>query len=134
VLTHNYTPEYGRSAGAVVSIVTRSGTNQFHGSAYEFVRNNIFDARDFFNIGALPAFRRNQFGAAAGGPVQKDHIFFFANYEGLRQRQGSSIVGTTFGQDIRNGFLPNPATRQLTPITVSPVIKPYLALYPLPNG
>src|SRR5262249_30681034 len=108
VLTHNYSSEYGRTAGAVVSVVTRSGTNQVHGSAYEFVRNNIFDARDFFTQGSLPPFRRNQFGGAAGGPLKKDRIFFFANYEGLRQRQGIPIVATVPDANARQGLIANP--------------------------
>ena len=128
VLTHNYTAEYGRSAGGVVSVVTRSGTNQLHGSAYEFVRNNIFDARDFFNRGDLPPFRRNQFGAAAGGPVLRDRIFFFANYEGLRQRRGQTIIATVPDLNARQGILPSGR------VEVSPVAKPYVDLYALPNG
>jgi carboxypeptidase family protein/TonB-dependent receptor-like protein len=128
VLTHNFSAEYGRNSGAVVSVVTRSGTNQLHGSAYEFVRNNIFDARNFFNPGALPPFRRNQFGGAAGGPVRKDRIFFFANYEGLRQRLASTIITTVPDANARQGILPSGR------VTVNPVIVPYMALYPLPNG
>ena len=103
LLTHNFSAEYGRNAGGVVSAVTRSGTNEFHGSAYEFVRNNIFDARNFFNPGALPAFRRNQFGAAAGGRIIKDRIFFFANYEGLRQRQGNTVIAAVPDLNARQG-------------------------------
>src|SRR6266446_6853669 len=85
VLTHNYGAEFGHSAGGVVNAVTRSGTNQFHGSLYEFLRNSAVDARDFFQPGSIGPFRRNQFGGAIGGPVKKDKIFFFGNYEGFRQ-------------------------------------------------
>ena len=119
VLTHNYSAEYGRNSGSVVSAVTRSGTNQFHGSLFEFVRNNIFDARDFFNPGDLPPFRRNQFGGAIGGPVLKDHAFFFFNYEGLRERRGITIVSSVPDLDARRGLLRNPATGELVP--ASPV-------------
>jgi carboxypeptidase family protein/TonB-dependent receptor-like protein len=134
VLTHNFGAEYGRNSGAVVSLVTRSGTNQLHGSVYEFVRNNVFDARDFFNIGALPPFRRNQFGAAAGGPVRKDRIFFFANYEGLRQRQALPNISSVPDANARQGLVPDPITHELQRVPVSPQIVPYLPLWPLPNG
>jgi hypothetical protein len=133
VLTHNFSAEYGRNAGAVISAVTRAGTNEFHGSVYEFVRNNIFDARNFFNPGALPAFRRNQFGASAGGRLIKDRVFFFANYEGLRQRQGNTLISNVPDLNARRGLVPN-ASGQLQPVTLNPAIVPYLNLYPLPNG
>jgi hypothetical protein len=73
--------------GAFIDVVTRSGSNQFHGTAFEFVRNNDFDARNFFDIGAAPPFRQNQFGGSVGGPIKKNKMFFFANYEGFRQIQ-----------------------------------------------
>lgn len=99
-----YSAEYGRSSGSIVNIATRSGTNQFHGEGFEFLRNEVLDARNFFNkefnpiSGAKNAknpFKRNQFGAALGGPVWKDHTFFFASYEGLRQRQGLALAGSS---------------------------------------
>jgi carboxypeptidase family protein/TonB-dependent receptor-like protein len=133
LLTHNFSAEYGRNGGGVISAVTRAGTNELHGSAYEFVRNNIFDARNFFNPGALPAFRRNQFGASAGGRIIKDRIFFFANYEGLRQRQGNTIIASVPDLNARKGLLPN-ATGQLQAVTLNPAAVPYVNLYPLPNG
>ena len=89
---NNQTPsaEYGRNSGATVNIATRSGTNQFHGEAYEFLRNNDLDARNFFNSSgtAMNPFKRNQFGGDIGGPIIHDKTFFFGSYEGLRQRQG----------------------------------------------
>ena len=93
ILTHGASAEYGQYAGGVVSAVTRSGTNQFHGSVYEFWRNDKLNAVNFFAT-TTPEFRRNQFGAAVGGPIKKDKIFFFVNYEALRQRQGVPIVTT----------------------------------------
>jgi outer membrane receptor protein involved in Fe transport len=84
VLTTNFSTEYGRSSGGVISAITRSGTNTFHGSAYEFLRNSALDGRNFFD-GPIPAFRRNQFGASAGGPIRKGKTFIFGDYEGLRQ-------------------------------------------------
>src|SRR5487761_579089 len=86
VLTSNYSAEYGKTSGGVVNAITKSGTNQFHGSAYEFVRNDAFDAANFFDNftnTAKPPFRRNQFGASAGGPIQKNKTFIFGDYEGV---------------------------------------------------
>src|SRR5579862_3336382 len=87
VLTSNYDAEYGRTSGGVVNAITRSGTNTFHGTAFEFLRNNHLDARNYFDTASLP-FRRNQFGGSVGGPVQKNKMFFFANYEGYRESKG----------------------------------------------
>src|SRR5580698_6152211 len=84
VQTNSYAPEAGRTAGGVINIVTRSGTNQFHGSAYEFFRNDIFDARNYFQTsGAKPELRQSQFGGSIGGPIFKDKTFFYFDYEGL---------------------------------------------------
>ncbi|HEX7286503.1 MAG TPA: TonB-dependent receptor, partial [Candidatus Angelobacter sp.] len=91
-----YSAEYGRNSGAIVNIATRSGTNSYHGEAFEFLRNEAFDARNFFNnrftqngaVNPQATFKRNQFGAAFGGPIKKDKTFFFLSYEGTRQRQG----------------------------------------------
>src|SRR3984893_8925076 len=95
VQTNSYAPEAGRTAGGVINIVTRSGTNQFHGSAYEFFRNDIFDGRNVFQTtGAKPELRQNQYGGSIGGPIIKDRTFFFFDYEGLRQVQGITDTGT----------------------------------------
>jgi hypothetical protein len=91
--TNVYNAEVGRNAGAVVNIITKSGTNQYHGSAYEFFRNDIFDARDYFaKVGVTnkPEYRQNQFGASIGGPIVKDRTFFFGDVEDLRIVQGKS--------------------------------------------
>ena len=91
VITSNYSAEYGYTSGGVVNAVTKSGTDQFHGSVFEFIRNSALDAKTFFeNAGSLPkgTFRRNQFGASAGGPIKKGKIFIFGAYEGLRQSKG----------------------------------------------
>ena len=85
VLTTDYSAQYGRSAGGIITAITRSGANQFHGSVYEFLRNSALDAQPFFNAGRNPPFRRNQFGASAGGPIRKGKAFIFGDYEGLRQ-------------------------------------------------
>src|SRR2546426_6652571 len=93
VMTGTYSAEYGKRAGAQVSIVTQSGSNQFHGSVFEFLRNSALDARTIFDLSTTPGvkssaapFRRNQFGASVGGPIKKDRLFFFGNYEGFRHR------------------------------------------------
>src|SRR6266852_3480759 len=106
VLTHNYGAEFGHSAGGVVNAVTRSGTNQFHGSLYEFLRNNKLDARDFFQVGAIAPFRRNQFGGAIGGPVKKEKMFFFSNYEGFRQSLALPFTSNVPNLNARQGLLP----------------------------
>src|SRR4029077_20380765 len=85
VLTSNYSAEYGKTSGGVVNAITRSGTNTFHGSAYEFLRNSALDAANFFEAGKRTPFKRNQFGGAIGGPIIKNRTFFLADYEGIRQ-------------------------------------------------
>jgi outer membrane receptor protein involved in Fe transport len=119
ILTSNYSTEYGRSSGGVLSAITRSGTNQFHGSAYEFLRNSFFDARDPFDGPTIPAFRRNQFGASAGGPIIKDKTFIFGDYEGLREAKGLSTVDQVPSPNARLGILvdPNNPTQNLPAFT-----------------
>lgn len=128
IMTNAVSAEYGRSTGAVISAVTSSGTNSIHGSAFEFLRNNKLDARNFFDPGPVPPFRRNQFGATVGGPIRKDKIFFFGAYEGLRQGLGTTYINFVPTVDAKQGRLPS-AT-----VTVNPAVKPFLALYPNPNG
>jgi hypothetical protein len=97
VQTSSNSAEFGRYAGGVVNVASKSGSNQFHGSLYEFLRNRSLNANSFFanaNNTGKPAFTQNQFGATAGGPVRKDKIFFFAGYEGYRQRQGANFLAT----------------------------------------
>jgi hypothetical protein len=91
VLTGSYSAEYGKASGGVINAITKSGTNSFHGDVYEFIRNSALDSRDYFSrSGNTPRaeFRRNQFGAAAGGPIIKDKTFIFGDYEGMRQFKG----------------------------------------------
>lgn len=97
ILTHTAPPEYGGASGSITTVVTRSGGNHIHGSAYEFLRNDVFDARNFFSPAVEPL-KQNQFGGTLGGPVRKDRSFFFAYYEGFRNRQGvtrSAVVATS---------------------------------------
>jgi hypothetical protein len=129
VFSHNYSAEVGVRGGGAVSVISRSGTNQFHGSGFEFLRNSAMDARNFFDpISGPPAFQRNQFGFNFGGPLLSDKTQFFTNIEWLRQQLGRSLIAVVPTDLARQGILPT-AT-----VTVSPLIKPYLSLYPLPNG
>jgi len=121
VLTSNYSAEYGKTSGGVVNAITRSGTNEFHGSVYEFVRNSALDARNYFEDPTLgkASFQRNQFGGGIGGPIVKNKTFFFADYEGIRQSKGIP----------NKDFVPSPEIRQGP---VDPAVQKYLALYPIP--
>jgi hypothetical protein len=129
VLTSNYSAEYGKTSGGVVNAVTRSGTNAFHGSGYEFFRNSALDARNFFEDPTKPkaVFRRNQFGGSIGGPIVKNRTFFFADYEGIRQSKGIANVNFVPSLDARNGILGGVPI----PGGVDPAAQKYLALYPL---
>src|SRR5260370_4250342 len=82
VQTSNYSAEYGQNAGGVVNIVTRSGSNNFHGNAFEFLRNSVFNAKPWSSLGPKDALHRNQFGGTFGGPILRDRTFFFAGYQG----------------------------------------------------
>ncbi|HKW26476.1 MAG TPA: carboxypeptidase-like regulatory domain-containing protein [Terriglobales bacterium] len=102
VLTFNYSAEYGTRAGPTVLVTTKAGTNNFHGSVFEFFRNTKLDARSFF-AAEKEKFNLNQFGGALGGPIQKDKTFFFADYQGKRQRHGIPFLGTIPTPDMKNG-------------------------------
>src|SRR3984957_2749040 len=135
VLTSNQGAEYGRTSGGVISAITRSGTNRFHGSAYEFLRNSALDARNYFDLPTIAPFRRNQFGVSAGGPIRTDKTFIFADYEGLRQSLGLSTVDNVPSLTARNGMICNaPDCTTMTNIGVDPLVAPYLNFYPKPNG
>ncbi len=120
VQTSNYQAQYGRSAGSNINIVSKSGTNAFHGTLFEFFRNSALDAKNFFAPPTFkPPFRFNDFGGNLGGPIIKDKTFFFVNYEGSRQRIGISGAGT----------VPSALLKQQV-LAASPVLAPILALYP----
>ncbi|HYA17779.1 MAG TPA: carboxypeptidase regulatory-like domain-containing protein [Bryobacteraceae bacterium] len=106
LLRDSYSAEYGKHPGAQVLIVTQSGTNQLHGSLYEFVRNNAFDARNFFDGASVPGFARNQFGVSFGAPIKKDKTFFFANWERFLQHLHQTGVDLVPDNNARNGYLP----------------------------
>lgn len=133
VVTDTYGAEYGKRPGAQISIVTASGTNQLHGSAYEFLRNDVLDARNFFDQGSIPQFQRNEFGGVLGGPIEKNKLFVFGNYEGFRQHLGLSDVTLVPDSAARAGYLPG-SNLQLTPVKVSPSAAALLSLWPIQNG
>jgi hypothetical protein len=123
IQTSSFAPEFGRTPGGQISIVTRSGTNAFHGTLFEYFRNSVLDAKDWFvnfNRLAKPEERQNDFGGVLGGPVRKDKTFFFFSYEGLRLRQPAT----------QQTAVPDGASRQQAPASM----RPYLNAYPIPNG
>src|SRR5205807_3490552 len=125
VLTTDYTAEYGRTSGAVINAITKSGTNQVHGTGYFFDRDKVFDARNFFDpVGPIPSFRRIQFGGSAGGAIIKDKTFVFGDYEGIRQTKGIPTSITVPSDAARRGNLVS------GPVMVNPYSAALLALYP----
>ena len=160
VVTNNFAPEYGRNNGALIEVITKSGTNQIHGSAYEFGRYTAMGARDFFNPATGPSggpqnpYVRNDFGASVGGPIIKDRTFYFGNYEGQRfitTITNQSVVPTaafktgkfTITQDASGNPLPAPVPIDVSQpnsannamgLSLDPNIQKILALYPSPNG
>jgi hypothetical protein len=123
-----YTAEHGAGAGGQVDLVTKGGTNQFHGTAFDYFRNSVLDSRAFNDFDAftnqpiIPPFRLNQFGGTFGGPIVKDKTFFFLSYEGLRQFQGRTVVGFVPSVPLRNAIT-----------TTSPTMAPIVSAFPLPN-
>jgi hypothetical protein len=120
VVTDTYSAAYGKRDGAQISIVTTSGTNTVHGSAYEFLRNSFFDARNYFDGSRIPEFQRNDYGASLGGPIKKDKLFLFGNYEGYSQNLGVSIVT----------LVPDATSRAKAVASVQPLLN----LWPVANG
>jgi len=152
VLANNYPAEYGRSGSGVVTMITRAGTNEFHGAAYEWLRNDKVNARTFFSAAKAPL-RYNIFGGSLGGPIRKNQTFFFFNYEGGRRRTGVTVAKTVPQPAEVNGDFSartdikilDPATRVGTtaaqpfagnlipPSRLDPIGKAFAALYPAPN-
>ena len=134
VETNAYGAEFGRNSGGQIHVITKSGSNDLHGSAYEFHRNDALDARNFFDLpGAKPDFRRNQYGVTLGGPLRRDRTFFFVGYEALRERLGRTLSTFVPDANARRGLLPDGAG-DLVAAPVSPAVRPYLDAFPLPNG
>jgi hypothetical protein len=135
VLQNNYTAQYGQGAGTITQIVSKSGTNQFHGSAFDYVRNSDFDSRNFFAT-SVPPFKRNEFGGTFGGPIKKDKTFFFVQYAGLRQRLGEPDIVPVPTEAERSGLVtitgPSGQPDQLQ-VPLNPAAATILNRYPLPN-
>lgn len=120
LVTSPFSAEYGQAAGGVLIAVSKSGTNDLHGAAYNFLRNDKLDARNFFDLDAPPPLRRNQFGSILHGPLRRNKLFFLGNYEGIRDTTSRTV---------------RPATLAVAPrATAAPSVRPFLAVYPLPNG
>ncbi len=145
VQTNSMSAEFGRSGGAVMNVNIKSGTNDYHGSVFEFLRNDKLDARNFFAGNTKPEYRLNQFGGAVGGPVLRNRTFFFADYQGTRQRTGQTFLSTVAPAAWRtgdfSGFNPvlDPATKQPFPnnrvpsAMFDPVAQKLIALMPAPT-
>jgi hypothetical protein len=146
ISTNCYSAEYGRSAGGQVNVITRSGSNEFHGFLYEYLRNRVLDARNFFDPSEKPKYVRNQFGGGVGGPMVRNRFFFFANADGLTLRQGFSRLATVPTAAERSGDLSSLGSPIFDPFTgqpfpgnqipssrIDPIASKILSLYPLPN-
>lgn len=145
VEANSYGAEFGRNSGGQINVVSKSGTNDYHGSLYLFHRNDNLDARNFFDRLRKPEFRRNQFGGSFGGPIKKEKTFFFVGYESLRENLGQTISTVVPDLDARQGIVTScaitpPAGQQCpaaniirTNVGVHPAVRPYLDEFPLPN-
>jgi hypothetical protein len=121
VVTNAFSADYGRAMGGVINIATKSGSNDFHGSGFEFYRDSRFDAPNYFDVGDPPPFTRNQYGVSFGGPLRQSKVFFFGGYERLQEDLGLTLITTVPSAAVRAG-------------AVSAAVRPYLDLYPAPNG
>jgi Carboxypeptidase regulatory-like domain len=130
VLQNNYSAQYGQGGGTITEIVSKAGTNQFHGSAFEFIRNNAFDAKNYFALNT-PPFKRNEFGGTFGGPIRKDKTFFFGQYAGFRQRLGEPNVVQVPTAAERTGLIAINGFDYQVPL--NSVAQQILNKYPLPN-
>jgi outer membrane receptor protein involved in Fe transport len=146
IATNSYSADYGRSAAGQINVITRRGTNNFHATAYEYLRNKVLDARNYFDGAEKPPYIRNQFGAAVGGPIFKEKAYFFVNTDFLRQRQSQSHLSSVPTDDERAGRLGALGVTIVNPLTggsfpgnnipsqsISPIATDILKLYPEPN-
>ncbi|MGB7170342.1 MAG: carboxypeptidase regulatory-like domain-containing protein, partial [Acidobacteriaceae bacterium] len=145
VLTQTFNAEYGGHGGAVIEMITKSGSNQFHGSLWELHRDASLDAKNYFDLGGnpIPPFVRNQFGAGIGGPLKKDRTFFFADYEGFREVEASMAIATAPDALAHEGFLPSAknsaactsaSSKGCAAIPINPQTQQFLNLMPPSNG
>ena len=134
VLTSGFSAQYGMTSGGVINAAFKSGTNDIHGTAFGFFRNSALDARNYFDGPTVPPFHRNQYGVAIGGPIKRDKIFFFGNFEGLNQALSLSENSLTLSSSARSGIVPNPKGTGTITVPISPKTQPFLALFPIANG
>src|SRR5262245_56930654 len=143
VLGHTYGAEYGKRSGGQVTVVTTSGTNQWHGAAFEYLRNNKLDARNFFSTTeGAPPFKRNQFGGSLGGPIVKDKVFIFGNYEAFRERLNDDTTAIVPSAQARQGLIPcylayptcSDRAAYVPAPNFVPGILPFFRYWPAPNG
>ena len=135
VETNAYSAEFGRMSGGQINVLTKAGSNEVRGSVYEFHRNDSLDAKNYFDVAGKPPFTRNQFGGAAGGPLRRDRLFFFAGYEALHENLGRTITSSVPDDNARLGLIPDPANPgALLNVGVNAGVAPYLAEYPRANG
>ena len=142
ILTNSYSAEYGRGGGSIISVVTQSGSNEIHGTVYEFLRNDKLDARNFFASEVSPL-RRNQFGFSLGGPIQNDKTFLFGSYEGFRESRGVPLAATVPTALEQSGDFSQSAVQPIDPSTgspfpgdivpIAPIGQNIISHYPLPN-
>lgn len=146
IATNNYSAEYGRSGAGQINVVTRSGSNAFHGFGYEYLRNRDLDARNFFDGSEKPEYERSQFGSGIGGPIRRDKTFFFFSFDGLQERLGETQIATVPTAPERTGDFSGSGTTVIDPFTqapfpgdqipqsrIDPVAMKILQLFPLPN-
>ena len=145
VLTQTFNAEYGRNGGGVIEVATKSGSNDFHGALFEIHRDAALDAKNYFDLSAapIPAFVRNQFGAGIGGPLVRDHTFFYMSYEGFREVHASTAIATVPDALAHEGLLPsnnNPAAcsnaspNACVAVAIDPRVQQFLNLFPPSNG
>jgi len=142
VLGYTYGAEYGKRAGGQITVVTTSGTNQWHGAAFEYLRNSAFDARNYFDYtdrdgdgkADAASFKRNQFGGSLGGPIIKDKMFIFGNYEGFRERLAQTSVAIVPNLQARQGRLPNASGQYAEVPNLQRGMLPFFQYWPEPNG
>lgn len=145
VEANSYGAEFGRNSGGQINVVSKSGTNDYHGSLYHFHRNDNLDAGNFFDRGRKPEFKRNQYGGSIGGPFKHDRLFFFAGYEALRENLGRSILTVVPDLNARQGIITScavavpaggtcpPGSINTQTVSVNAAVRPYLDEFPLPN-
>lgn len=133
VFSNNYSAEYGRTSGGVLNSITRSGSNDFHATLFEYFRNSKLDSRNFFDPGSPPPFKRNQFGFTLTGALHKDRTFFMGSFESMRDRLSRTDVTFFPDEKARLGVIENP-NGSSTVVPVADSVQPYLRLFPIPNG